>query len=151
MPVTLRTPMPADLAALSALCLRSKGHWGYDAAFLAACRDELTLTPDDLATTALIMAETAGTPVGLAQVDLRADPAELLKLFVDPPRIGTGLGRRLFDWSAQTARARGARALRIEADPGALPFYRAMGARCVGDAPSGSIRGRRLPLLMLTL
>ena len=39
----------------------------------------------------------------------------------------------------------------IEADPDAAPFYRRIGARDVGTAPSGSIPGRELPLLELVL
>ena len=151
MAFTFRTPGPADLPALSALCLRSKGHWGYDAAFLAACRAELTLTEADLATTALLMAESGSTPAGLVQLSRGADPASLEKLFVDPPFIGSGLGRRLFEWAVAEARAQGAAALAIEADPGAAPFYAAMGARETGTVPSGSIPGRHLPLMRLDL
>jgi hypothetical protein len=35
----------------------------------------------------------------------------------------------------------------LEADPGAEPFYLAMGARRIGSVPSGSIPGRFIPLL----
>ena len=42
---SLRPARIEDLEALSALCLRSKAHWGYDAAFMAAWGQELTLTP----------------------------------------------------------------------------------------------------------
>ena len=90
-------------------------------------------------------------PAGLVQVTRERDPADLLKLFVDPPFIGRGLGRCLFDWACACARVQGARALTIESDPDALPFYLAMGARRTGWAPSGSIPGRRLPLLELRL
>ena len=41
--------------------------------------------------------------------------------------------------------------LRIEADPNALGFYQAMGASQIGEAPSGSIPGRTLPVLLVTL
>jgi hypothetical protein len=36
--VRLRAPRLDELEALSDLCLRSKAVWGYDAAFLEACR-----------------------------------------------------------------------------------------------------------------
>ena len=35
----------------------------------------------------------------------------------------------------------------IDSDPEARPFYEAMGAVLVGDSPSASIPGRRLPRL----
>lgn len=136
----LARPRASDLPALSALCLRSKGYWDYDAAFLDACRNELTLHPDQIASTVLGMATRGGVPSGLVQISLGADPADLLKLFVDPPLIGHGLGRRLFDRAVAQARAQGAAA-----------FYAAMSARPVGTAASGSIPGRRLPLLVMDL
>jgi hypothetical protein len=39
----------------------------------------------------------------------------------------------------------------IEADPDAAPFYRLMGARHTGFAPSQSIPGRMLPRLLMEL
>jgi hypothetical protein len=39
----------------------------------------------------------------------------------------------------------------IEADPDAAPFYRKMGAKHCGFAPSGSIPGRVLPKLVKEL
>ena len=149
--VRLRRAQPLELAALSDLCLRSKAIWGYDAAFLRACRAELTLTPRDLEVSHVPVAECAGTIVGVAQVSVTAAEASLDKLFVEPAAIRGGTGRRLFEWCIEAARADGARTLVIEADPGAAPFYRRMGARDAGLVPSGSVPGRVLPLLKLDL
>ena len=52
---------PDEAAALSGLALRSKGYWGYDAAFLDACRAELTLTPDQAAAARVVERPTAWT------------------------------------------------------------------------------------------
>lgn len=147
----LRPAALSELPALSELCLRSKAHWGYDAAFIAACRPELTLTPDDLTQSLTLVAEIGGQCAGLVQLSRSAAPAELLKLFVDPPFIGTGLGGQLFRRAVAEARAQGADAMEIEADPGARAFYEAMGARRIGWVPSGAIPGRRLPLMRLDL
>lgn len=149
--ITLRGPQIAELAVLSGLCLRSKAHWGYDAQFMAACVEELTLTPDELSTTDVAVAETEGQVIGLVQIAVGDAVADLLKLFVDPAHMGKGAGRILMEWAIVTARAKGARDMTIEADPDAAPFYRAMGAVLVGSAPSGSIPGRHLPLLRLAL
>jgi hypothetical protein len=43
--LTLRTPRPDEATILTELCLRSKAVWGYDEAFMLACRNELTLAP----------------------------------------------------------------------------------------------------------
>lgn len=149
--MSLRPPRPRDLPALSALCMRSKAHWGYDHAFMAACRDELTITPRDLDRFAAVMAEIDGLPAGVALVGWNGPDAEIEKFFVDPAFMGGGVGRALFDWCVATARGMHAPRLLIEADPQAAPFYEHMGAKVIGQAPSASIPGRDLPLLALTL
>ncbi|MEX0342414.1 MAG: GNAT family N-acetyltransferase, partial [Erythrobacter sp.] len=68
-------------------------------------------------------------------------------LFVDPPAMGHGIGRRLFAWAAATVAARGGRSLAIAADPQAADFYRRMGAVDAGHVASASIPGRNLPRL----
>ena len=149
--ITLRPSNESELETLSDLALRSKAVWGYDAAFMDACKAELTLTPADLRDTHLQVAEDGEGIIGFVQIEIDGVVADLAKLFIEPARLRTGAGRRLFDWAVETARAQGATRLTIEADPDAAPFYRRMGARDVGTAPSGSIPGRRLPLLELDL
>ena len=149
--LTLRTPGPDDAAALTELCLRSKAVWGYDAQFMEACRDELTITPEMLNSSYLQVAESEGCLIGVAQVTLETDFAELSKLFVEPTRLRCGAGRQLFDWATRTAHQAGATELVIGADPQAAGFYRRMGAIDAGTVASGSIPGRRLPLLKLRL
>jgi GNAT superfamily N-acetyltransferase len=143
---------PEDAAALSALALRSKGHWGYDDAFLEACRAELTLTADQAAG-ARVVRGADGAVCGFHLLapgpDGRRRRGELLMLFVDPPAIGTGVGRALLDDALRYAARRGWSSLRIESDPDAEGFYLAHGARRVGTVPSGSVAGRELPLLDL--
>lgn len=143
MATLLRPATPDEHAALSDLCLRSKAYWGYERSFLEACRSELSVRPGD----DVIVAERDGILAGMAQITLTAEVADLEKLFVDPPFIGLGLGRHLFERCASEARRMGVNRLTIEADPGAVQFYEAMGAIRVGTAPSASIPGRMLPLL----
>jgi GNAT superfamily N-acetyltransferase len=149
--IQLRDARQNELAALSELCLRSKAVWGYDHAFMMACRTELTLRPDELQSTHLQVAIRDCTVVGLAQVKVTGTDADLLKLYVEPALLGSGVGRLLFAWA--TARARGLGAVRmiIAADPGAAAFYEHIGARHAGLAPSQSIPGRMLPRLQIDL
>jgi GNAT superfamily N-acetyltransferase len=147
----LRTPHPDELDHLSALCLRSKAVWGYDAAFLEACRRELTLTASDLQESCLQLAEDEAGIAALVQVSLLGADAVLEKLFVEPARLRTGAGRLLFRWAAHAARVAGATRMSIDADPGAAAFYVRMGARPAGMVPSGSIPGRLLPRFVLEL
>lgn len=147
----LRAPSPDEAELLTELCLRSKAVWGYDADFMQACRAELTIRPADLAPDTFRVATINDAIVGVVQIAIAGDDAELARLFVAPDTIGTGVGKFLFTWAASEARARGAQRLWIEADPGAAPFYRRMGATEAGLVPSGSIPGRFLPRLRFDL
>lgn len=149
--IKLRNARPNELPGLCELCLRSKAVWGYDDAFMTACRTELTLRPDELQSTHLQVAERETAVVGLAQVKVAGADADLLKLFVEPALLRSGVGRLLFEWAIVTARALGANRMIIEADPGASPFYERMGARHAGFARSQSIAGRMLPRMQMDL
>jgi GNAT superfamily N-acetyltransferase len=118
---------------------------------MTACRTELTLRPDELQSTHLQVAERETAVVGLAQVKVAGADADLLKLFVEPALLKSGVGRLLFEWAIVTARALGANRMIIEADPGASPFYERMGARHAGFARSQSIAGRMLPRMQMDL
>jgi GNAT superfamily N-acetyltransferase len=142
--VSWRAARPDEADALSALALASKGHWGYDQDFLDACRDELTVDEADLPR--IVVAET-DRPVGWYSLRGTPPDGELDNLWVHPSAIGTGIGRGLWEHAVRSARDMGMSCLRIEADPQAEGFYRAMGAGRVGDAPSGSIAGRIIPLM----
>ncbi len=146
--LVLRAASVTEMGALSDLAMRSKAHWGYDAAFLEACRDELTFTATDVAR--IVVAESGGTLVGMYTVDGRPPHGVLGNMWVDPAAIGSGIGRRLWQHAVASARARGFQALMIDADPNAEGFYLKMGAERVGETPSGSIPGRLLPLLRIT-
>jgi GNAT superfamily N-acetyltransferase len=149
--IQLRDARQNELPDLSELCLRSKAVWGYDDAFMTACRTELTLRPDQLQSTYLRVAVRDCTVAGLAQVKVAGTDAELLKLFVEPALLGSGVGRLLFEWATARARDLGAVRMIIEADPGAAGFYEHMGARHAGLTPSQSIPGRMLPRLQIDL
>lgn len=150
-PIRVRPARADELPGLSALCLRSKALWGYDAAFLDACRADLTIAAEDLAASHVAVADEGGMAVGVVQVAVDGDEADLLKLFVEPSRARHGVGRELFDHARRVAAKLGAVRLVIEADPGAVPFYERMGGRIVGAVPSASIPGRSLPKLVLDL
>jgi GNAT superfamily N-acetyltransferase len=149
--LALRPARPEEGPALTELCLRSKAVWGYDDAFMAACRKELTLTSASILASRVQVAELDGRLAGMAELRSAGDTAQLEKLFVEPDMLRTGTGRKLFDWAKATARATGATALLIEADPDAAEFYRRMGAVDDGLVPSGSIPGRLIPRLNLPL
>ena len=145
---TIRRALPAEAETLTELAIRSKGHWGYDAAFLAACRTELTLSADDLASVPAFVCDGPDGPAGFYRLlVLDNGVADLDALFVDPSAIGSGVGKRLWEHAVAQAAALGCREMIVQSDPFAEGFYRAMGARRVGESESGSMPGRRLPVL----
>ena len=151
MVLTIRPPTIDELSSLSDLCFRSKAVWGYDEEFMNACRGELSFKPRDLEWTPIAVAECDGKPIGVAQIKIVDDEADLLKLFVEPGALRSGTGKALLAWATDVAKQLGATRLTIEADPDAAAFYRRMGAYDVGQAPSGSVPGRMLPRLAMNL
>lgn len=128
--------------------------WGYDAAFMALCEPSLTVHPDDIADGRVLVSDGSdGRPAGIAAVSKPGPDGrcELTLIFVEPGEVGCGHGSRLFEELTSIARSRGGKVLEVLADPHAMAFYRRMGCRVTGDAPSDAIPGRRLPTLEFDL
>ena len=143
----LRKPRPEERHSINAMIMRSKAHWGYDAAFMESCRDELTLSSQQLSAENVRVLADEATIAGMVMLTLDGEVADLSKLFVDPDAIGTGAGQNLYNWALDQAKLCGSSKLMIDSDPQACGFYQRMGAKIVGETPSGSIEGRFLPLL----
>jgi GNAT superfamily N-acetyltransferase len=140
----IRPARPDEAEALTALALRSKASNGYDAAFMAACRDELTVRFGEGRTIRLAQDRT-GRLAGFFTLCCGGGAAEVDAFFVDPAAKRSGVGRMLWRDLERQALVHGARTVMLDADPQAVPFYRAMGLRVTGRAASGSIPGRFLP------
>lgn len=143
----IRPAETVETAILTGVALASKAAWGYDAAFMAACRAELTVDPDSIRRDPTFVVEAGGEVLGFYQLRIRGALADVHMIFVAPGTLRAGLGRRLWAHLEDTARAAGVRRLEVDSDPHAEGFYRAMGMRRIGEAPSGSIPGRMLPHL----
>ncbi len=88
---------------------------------------------------------------GFCSLVVHDDSAELDNLFVDPPFIGIGCGRSLWDKACEAAQEFGLRELTIDADPFAENFYRKMGAVKIGESESTVLPGRMLPRLKMLI
>lgn len=148
-PLVLRRAVCAEAGQLSALILRSKSVWGYDAPFMRRAAAELVVSEQDIAERDVFVAQVGDVVVGVGGVDHAAEPAELDLLFVDPVYKDMGVGRALLHQALAAARARGLSELAIVSDPNAEPFYLSQGAIRVGVQWSPST-GRDLPLLRIT-
>lgn len=150
--ITIRRARADEAEALTELTLRSKQSNGYDDAFMAACREELTVTDERLAEGEYWVAECeglCGCACLLADPDARS--GEVHAFFIDPAWQRRGVGRLIWQKLLERAKENGLTELHLDADPAAVPFYEAMGFRIVGESPSGSIPGRSLPLMKRNL
>jgi len=115
---------------------------------MEACLEELTVTPEMLSQAEFWVACEAGREdvvLGSASLAAVDGLGEINTIYVAPDRQSRGIGRLLFGKAEELATALGLKALRLDADPFAVPFYQTMGFRIIGEAPSGSIPGRMLP------
>lgn len=149
--MTVRPARPDEAAAISDLAMRSKAHWGYDAAFLEACREELTWTAEAIGREDVLVDDEGGRLLGATARTGPAPDGRLWAVFVDPAAHGRGRGRALLEALLARARADGYASLTIGADPNAEGFYRAVGAERIGAVPSDTAADRMLPLLRFDL
>jgi GNAT superfamily N-acetyltransferase len=148
--VTIREARADEAAALTHLAMRAKASWGYDAAFMDACRAELTLTPEQMAAWTIWVAEADGAIAGMIALNLDGG-AEVEDFFVEPDFQGRGVGGALMATLLDTCREAGANMLEVDADPNAEAIYARLGFETFARSPSGSIPGRTLPRMRLVL
>jgi len=145
----MRSATGEDAVALTALALRSKAHWGYSDEFIAACRDELTVTSAKIEVPEFFchVCLEKSRPVAFYSLQKTgADVAELDALFVEPEYIGKGIGKMLIRHAKKQAGELGIATIVIQGDPFAERFYTAVGALRCGTRESDSIPGRQLPV-----
>jgi GNAT superfamily N-acetyltransferase len=147
----VRRARPDEAAVLTELALRGKATWGYDQAFMDACRHELTITAELMAAWRFWVAEVDGELAGMIALDLDGGAAVLEDFFVEPRFQRRGVGAALMAVLLQACRDAQARAVELDADPNAEDIYLRMGFKTIGRSPSGSIPGRTLPRMRLEL
>lgn len=140
-----------DAKAISALAMRAKAHWGYDEAFMEACREELSYSAEqfDLPGWHFYVCEHGANIKAFYALERSAGEVELDALFVEPASIGQGIGMSLLQHAQFKAAKLGAHRIVIQSDPHAAGFYQAAGAIDIGLRESLSIPGRQLPLFAL--
>ena len=146
----IRRARAKDAPALTSLILASKQSNGYDDVFMAACADELSITPQDIAKQDIWVAVQEEL---MGCVCLIRDGAigTISTFFIHPNHKRKGIGRALWEKVLEVAKSDNLTVLKLDADPAAVPFYQALGFATVSEAPSGSIPGRMLPHMQLKL
>jgi predicted N-acetyltransferase YhbS len=149
--LVIRAARPDEAAALTDLAMRSKAWWGYDAGFLARCREALRVKTAALAAQPHFVAERGGRLLGFYGFETLPEGVGLDYLFVEPDCIGQGVGRALWRHAVDTAARHGHASLTVVADPNAAGFYRRMGAEPAGGQASEFEPGRMLPVFRVRL
>lgn len=133
--VVIRAATERDAPRLREIAVEAKAHWGYDRGQVEEWALGGDFDADSLRKREVyVAAEADGAPVGWASLIPRGEVGWLEDLWIDPPWIGRGVGRLLFEHVAGRAREFGARRLEWEAEPNAHGFYERMGARYVRDS-----------------
>ena len=103
--ISVRSARVGEAESLTALCVRSKAHWGYDDGLHAPEPASLTVSEAEIVEGRVLVAERQGLAFGVARVE---PDGELGLLFVDPRTINRGVGRALFEAAVALARRLGA-------------------------------------------
>ena len=145
----IRQARPDECGALTELAMRSKAHWGYDAAFMANVRADLEVIPEKfMPGFHVYILETDSEVIGFYSLRPVDDETVTLEdLFIEPKYIGSGYGKQLWDHSLLVAQSLEFRRLTLISDPYAEPFYASRGAVRIGETESNALAGRMLPLM----
>jgi N-acetylglutamate synthase-like GNAT family acetyltransferase len=147
----IRRALPSEAANISALALRSKALWGYDAAFMEACRAPLTVDPEAIAICPFYVLDEGGTITGFYGLSGQPPRGEIEFLFIEPGSVRSGRGQRLARHFLALARRLGFKEMDVSADPFAENFYVTMGAVRIGEVASDAIPNRLIPRLRFSL
>jgi GNAT superfamily N-acetyltransferase len=147
----IRRAAPEERKLLTGITVRSRAHWGYDAARFRAWVARLELSEEMFLAVEPYVAEIDGSPVGWAALKQPVDGLCVLEeLWVEPEWMGRGVGAQLFRHAVERARELGAHRLEWVSEPGAVGFYEKMGGHPVRQEVSRSF-GHRMPVMSLDL
>lgn len=145
MSIKIRRARVDEADILTDLSMRAKRSNGYDDAFMEACRAELTVTAARMKEGEYWVAESANVCGCVCLKETQDSHGEVHAFFIDPKYQRQGIGRMLWLKLIERSKTLGIETLSLDADPEAVPFYRAMGFVEISKIPSGSIEGRMLP------
>ena len=136
--VSFRRARPDEAGAIRELIVRSMGHWDHPPEYLEEARELMGLSGEDLERDEAWMVLADGRVSGFYRLSrAETSAAEIEEFHLEPPMIGRGIGKRMFEHASERARAIGTRWLVWSTDANALGFYVRMGGEITGTEPSG--------------
>ena len=148
--VVIRPPRPDEGERLREIAIDAKAHWGYDREWVRSWAAQGDFSPEALSSKPVLVAEAGDRVVAFAMLIPRGDLAWLDDLWVEPPWIGRGVGKKLFEAATARARELGARRMEWEAELNAVGFYEKVGGTYIRDSEVTEL-GRVLPIMGLDL
>lgn len=148
---SFRRALASEAGAIRDLIVRSMGHWDHAPGYLGEARRLMSLSAGDLRGDEAWVAVVDGAVAGFYRLSLADQRAEIEEFHLEPPMIGRGIGRPMFQHAAERARAVGARWLVWSTDTNALGFYLRMGGEITGTTPSGIAGEEPLTCMRLDL
>lgn len=132
----------ANLPLINALIARSKAHWIWPGGYLERALPLLAITPEYLRDSHSFEGWEGERLVAFVSLLTTLAGARLNDLWVEPERIGMGIGSRMWTHVAELARTLGWREVSVLPDPPSEGFYLAKGFSDTGEripsrVPSG--------------
>jgi GNAT superfamily N-acetyltransferase len=135
--ISIRRALPSEAGAVRELVIRSMAHWDHPPGYLAEATQLMSISPENLRRDEAWVALVDGEIAGFYRLSRAGDRFEIEEFHLEPPMIGRGIGRRMFEHATERARAGGGRWLVCTTDSNALGFYLRMGGEITGTEPSG--------------
>jgi N-acetylglutamate synthase-like GNAT family acetyltransferase len=142
-PPTFIRARAEKLASINDLIARSKAHWPWPEDYLVRSLSLLKVTPQYLSkAVSFEILDSDRKLVGFLSVEERDTSSGLLDhLWIDPSRIGKGLGSLACDHAFGVARQEGWTALFVLPDPPSAKFYERKGFRDTGERVPSRVQG----------
>ena len=124
---------PENSTAITALTIRSKGFWNHGKELIGKWEANLTVSEEYITKQKVNKLIENDQLIGFYAFEKEsAETAKLEFLFVDPPFIGKGHGKRLLADALDRMKQFGYRKVTLDADPNAEAFYNAEWIRGCG-------------------
>jgi N-acetylglutamate synthase-like GNAT family acetyltransferase len=146
----LRKASADEVEALNQFIRLSKGVWGYSDDFLDEFIERWGLTKETLEKKSVKILEMDGEIHGVFSFGPnKKKKIELDLFFVNPKFIKTGIGRKMWNFIDEYARANKWKGFELISDPNAEEFFQRMGAKTVSTVES--FPGRFVPVMKYEL
>ena len=140
-----------DITEINKLIESAKRHWGYSDELINLWLPDLLITPENIISRTFWCMKINEEIKGALSLSVISNGVfELEDFWLAPSLIGTGLGRKMFQYVISHLKSIKAKKMIIISDPNAEGFYQEMGAKRIKFIDSKP-KGRVLPVMELSI